>query len=129
MRAVKGRNTGPEKVVRKLVRAIAPGYRLHRRDVPGNPDIAFLGRKLAIFVHGCFWHGHSCTRGARLPKNNAAYWATKIERNRARDRATRAKLRKAGWRSLVVWECELRDSKLSRRLRNFLDTGSASMKF
>jgi DNA mismatch endonuclease (patch repair protein) len=120
MRAVKGRDTGPEKVVRKLLREFAPGYRLHRHDVPGKPDIVYLGRKLAIFVHGCFWHGHSCARGARIPKNNAEYWTAKIERNRWRDRLTRTKLRKAGWRSLIVWECELRDEKLPRRLRDFL---------
>ena len=97
--------------MRKILRAIAPGYRLHRRDVPGNPDIAYLGRKLATFVHGCFWRGHSCSRGARTPKNNAPYWIAKIERNRKRDRATRAKLRKAGWRTLTIWECEIKDKK------------------
>ena len=90
MRAVKSRDTGPERAVRALLRAIAPGYRLHRADLPGKPDIVYAGRKLAIFVHGCFWHGHDCARGARMPKANADYWRAKIARNRARDAKTLA---------------------------------------
>src|SRR4051794_8384352 len=109
MRADKGRDTKPERTVRRLLRAFAPGYRLHRRDVPGRPDIAYVGRKRAIFVHGCFWHGHDCARGARTPKANAAYWSAKIERNRARDARVLADLDAAGWRALVVWECEMTD--------------------
>ena len=85
MRAVKSRDTSPELAVRALLRPIAPGYRLHRGDLPGKPDIVYASRKLAIFVHGCFWHGHDCARGARAPKTNAAYWRAKIARNRARD--------------------------------------------
>ena len=85
MRAVKSRDTGPEIAVRAMLRAIAPGYRLCRADLPGKPDIVYGRRKLAIFVHGCFWHGHDCPRGARMPKTNADYWRAKIARNRARD--------------------------------------------
>lgn len=121
MRAVKSRDTSPELAVRALLRSFAPGYRLHRKDVPGNPDIAYLGRKLAIFVHGCFWHGHDCTRGARTPKANADYWRAKIARNRARDAAHMARLAALGWRALTVWECELKDkSGLEKKLRDFL---------
>jgi DNA mismatch endonuclease, patch repair protein len=121
MRAVKSRDTSPELAVRKLLRGFAPGYRLHRRDVAGNPDIAYLGRKQAIFVHGCFWHGHDCARGARAPKANADYWRAKIARNRARDEAHRAKLAGDGWRALTIWECELKDrDALERKLRAFL---------
>ncbi len=109
MRAVKSRDTGPERVVRALLRPIAPGYRLHRADLPGKPDIVYAKRKLAIFVHGCFWHGHDCPRGARLPKANAAYWRAKIGRNRARDQKTLAAYPPMGWRVLVVYECELKD--------------------
>jgi len=121
MRAVKSRDTTPELTVRALLRRFAPHYRLCRKDVPGNPDIAYVGRKRAIFVHGCFWHGHDCPRGARLPKANADYWKKKIDRNRARDAANAQKLSAQGWRTLTVWECELKDlPSLEARLRAFL---------
>lgn len=121
MRAVPGRDTSAEMKVRRLLRPIAPGYRLHRKDVPGNPDIAFLGAKKAIFVHGCFWHGHDCRRGARMPKTNAEYWQAKIARNRARDARHLEELNARGWRALVVWECELSDeAALAQRLRAFV---------
>jgi DNA mismatch endonuclease (patch repair protein) len=121
MRAVKGRDTGPEKKVRRLLWSITPGYRLHRDDIPGKPDIVYIARRKAIFVHGCFWHGHDCARGARAPKANAAYWAAKIARNRARDEGVRNRLKREGWRALVIWECELRDTAaVSRKLKRFL---------
>lgn len=121
MRAVKSRDTSPELAVRALLRSFAPGYRLHRKDVPGNPDIAYVGKKRAIFVHGCFWHGHDCPRGARTPKANADYWQAKIERNRARDKAHQEKLAALGWRALIVWECELKDAAaLEEKLREFV---------
>ena len=121
MRAVPGRDTSAEMKVRRLLRAIAPGYRLHRQDVPGSPDIAYVGARRAIFVHGCFWHGHDCKRGARMPKTNADYWKAKIGRNIARDGRTLRALDEQGWRALVVWECELADeATLSARLRAFL---------
>lgn len=122
MRAVPGRDTSAEMKVRRLLRPIAPGYRLHRRDIPGNPDIAYLARKKAIFMHGCFWHGHDCRRGARMPKTNADYWLAKIGRNRARDARHMVELAERGWRALVVWECELADeATLSARLRAFVE--------
>ena len=120
MRAVKSRDTGPERAVRAVLRRFAPGYRLDRRDLPGRPDIAYLRRKKAIFVHGCFWHGHDCARGARAPKANADYWAQKIARNRARDAAAQAALAAMGWRALTLWECELRQGDLETRLRAFV---------
>ena len=109
MRAVKSRDTGPELAVRKLLRAIAPGYRLHRADLPGKPDIVYGRRRLAIFVHGCFWHGHDCPRGARAPRVNATYWRAKVAGNRARDAANLSRLAAQGWRSLVIYECALKD--------------------
>jgi len=109
MRAVKSRDTGPERAVRAMLRKIAPGYRLHRADLPGKPDMAYGRRRLAIFVHGCFWHGHDCPRGARMPKANASYWGEKIARNRARDEKTLAAYPPMGWRALIVYECELKD--------------------
>ncbi len=121
MRAVKSRDTAPERAVRAVLRTIAPGYRLHRADLPGKPDVAYGRRKLAIFVHGCFWHGHGCARGARMPKTNAGYWRAKIARNKARDERTLAALDAMGWRALVVYECELKDSAgLKERLEQAL---------
>ncbi len=123
MRRVKGRDTGPELRVRAALRRLGhSGYRLHRGDLPGRPDIAFIGRRRAIFVHGCFWHGHDCRRGARAPRANAEYWRAKIARNRARDAAARAALEVQGWRVLVVWECALRDAPaLEAELAAFME--------
>ena len=125
MRRVKSRDTKPELKVRELLRALGwSGYRLDRKDIPGRPDIAFLSRKRAIFVHGCFWHGHNCKRGAREPKNNAEYWRAKIARNRARDAAAQQALCAAGWASFIVWECALRDiDALSDQLDSFMRGG------
>ena len=122
MRAVRSKNTKPERILRKRLHAIAPGYRLNRRDIPGSPDIAYVGRRIAIFMHGCFWHGHDCKRGARVPKEHRPYWVAKIAGNRARDAQTLAQLAGEGWRTLVVWECELKDeAALDARLRALLD--------
>jgi DNA mismatch endonuclease, patch repair protein len=109
MRAVKSRDTSPELTVRGLLRPIAPGYRIHCGDLPGKPDIVYASRKLAIFVHGCFWHGHDCARGARAPKTNTEYWRSKIARNRTRDERTLAAYAAMGWRAFVVYECELKN--------------------
>ncbi len=109
MRRVKGRGTAPEMTVRRLVWGLGGRYRLNRADLPGKPDIVLAGRRLVIFVHGCFWHGHDCARGARTPKANRDYWTGKIAANRARDLAARAALEAAGWRVETVWECELKD--------------------
>lgn len=121
MARVKARDTGPEMRVRAMLREQGlVGYRLDRRDLPGRPDVAFIGRRRAVFVHGCFWHGHDCPRGARAPKANADYWSAKIARNRARDAAALAALEAMGWRALVVWECALRDPGLPARLAAFV---------
>ena len=126
MRQVKGRDTGPEKTVRRLLTALGARYRLHRKDLPGRPDIVMPGRRLALFVHGCFWHGHDCPRGARVPQQNRDYWLAKVGRNRARDVASEAALTAAGWRVEVLWECELKDeAALGERLERLLmDTAS-----
>ena len=121
MAAVKSRDTRPELVVRRLLWRLGARYRLHRRDLPGAPDIVMPGRRLAVFVHGCFWHGHDCARGARVPKANRDYWTAKVDRNRARDVANRGKLEAAGWRVEAVWECELKDAAaLEARMRSLL---------
>ena len=117
MRRVKSSATKPELAVRRLVWSLGGRYRLNRADLPGKPDIVLPGRRLAIFVHGCFWHGHDCSRGARVPKANREYWVGKVGRNRARDEAARAALEASGWRVEVIWECEL---KLRPNLRDRL---------
>ena len=110
MRQVKGRDTRPELTVRRLIWRLGGRYRLNRADLPGKPDIVLAGRRLVVFVHGCFWHGHDCARGARVPKANRDYWVAKIGRNRMRDAAARERLTALGWRVETVWECELRDA-------------------
>ena len=110
MSRVKGRDTRPEMRLRRALHAAGLRYRLQATELPGRPDIVFRRAKLAIFVHGCFWHGHDCPRGARTPKANRDYWLAKIARNMARDAAAVAALATAGWRVETVWECELRDS-------------------
>lgn len=123
MRAVKAADTAPELRVRTAVRDAGFGgrYRLGGRGLPGKPDLVFSRLRKTIFVHGCFWHGHDCKRGARAPKDNAAYWSAKIARNRARDGETLLALKRDGWRALVVWECETRDADaLARKIKRFL---------
>ena len=116
MRRVKGRDTTPELAVRRLLRTAGIGYRLGGSSLPGRPDLVMKGRRAVVFVHGCFWHGHDCARGARAPKANAAYWSAKIARNRARDAASEAALREAGWRVITVWECGQRRADFAERL-------------
>jgi DNA mismatch endonuclease (patch repair protein) len=108
MRAVKATDTSPEMTVRRLVHAMGYRFRLHREDLPGKPDLVFPGLRKVIFVHGCFWHGHACSRGARMPVRNREYWSAKIARNVARDRAELRRLRRLGWKCLVLWECQIR---------------------
>jgi DNA mismatch endonuclease, patch repair protein len=120
MAAVKTENTSAEIAVRRLVFAMGYRYRLHKRGLPGRPDLVFPGRRKAIFVHGCFWHGHGCDKG-RLPKSRLDYWRPKIEANRERDRRAVSALEAERWRSLVIWQCELkRPAMLAKRLARFL---------
>jgi DNA mismatch endonuclease (patch repair protein) len=121
MRRVKGKDTSPELKVRKALTRLGARYRLHRKDLPGSPDVVLPGRKLAIFVHGCFWHGHDCARGSRVPKANRAYWTAKVARNVARDGRSQQALAEGGWRVETIWECELKDAaELEARLRGLL---------
>jgi DNA mismatch endonuclease (patch repair protein) len=121
MRRVKGKDTTPELAVRRALTRLGARYRLHRKDLPGKPDIVLPSRRLALFVHGCFWHGHDCARGARVPKQNRDYWVAKVDRNRARDAASRATLAELGWRVETIWECELKDAAgLEQRLSGVL---------
>ena len=122
MRRIRGKNTAPELIVRELLRKLGlTGYRLHRKNLPGKPDVAFVGRRKAIFTHGCFWHGHNCREGKREPKSNREYWLPKIERNRQRDAGHMAELSRRGWSVMTVWECELSDQEsLLVKLKEFV---------
>ena len=122
MRRIRGKDTSLELTVRKLCRELGfIGYRIHRKELPGKPDLAWIGRKLAIFVHGCFWHAHDCSEGLRKPKSNQHYWIPKIERNQQRDAENIKNLRAAGWDVLIIWECEIRESTaLSQKILQFL---------
>lgn len=120
MKSVATRNTGPELSVRRVLHKLGYRYRLHGKNLPGRPDIVFPSRKKVVFVHGCFWHGHNCNKG-RLPKSRPEYWAPKIEANQARDARAASALAVAGWQSLTVWQCELREiDNLTLVLTEFL---------
>lgn len=122
MAHVKGRDTGPELLVRAIVHSLGYRFRLYRRDLPGNPDITLPKHRKVIFVHGCFWHGHKrCPRSAR-PSTNIAFWRKKLDSNIDRDRRNIGQLRKDGWRVLVVWQCQTRKPEtLKRALSKFLN--------
>lgn len=127
MSAVRGRDTKPEMIVRRLLFSMNYRYRLHHRDLPGRPDVAFLGRRKAIFVHGCYWHRHPGCRKATSPKTRAEFWAEKFDRNVERDRRAVEQLAEIGWRSLVVWECETGAPEvLALRLERFLGDGGGA---
>lgn len=122
MRRIRSKDTSPELMVRRELRALGhTGYRLHRKELPGKPDIVFLGQRKAILVHGCFWHRHDCKEGRREPKSNLEYWRPKIARNLQRDSEHLAALASAQWAVLVVWECELRaPDALCTKLASFM---------
>ncbi|MCJ2101012.1 very short patch repair endonuclease [Methylobacterium sp. E-046] len=121
MRANKGRDTKPELIVRRLLHSMGYRFRLHRRDLPGTPDIVLPRHRAAIQVHGCFWHQHQGCRHANLPRSRSAYWHPKLARNVERDAHAISALEALGWRVLVLWECELRDPESTRaRLSSFL---------
>ena len=121
MRRIKSKGMKPEMLVRRLVHFMGYRYRLHRKDLPGKPDLVFGPRKKVIFVHGCFWHGHDAEGcpDRRTPKSNVSYWSPKLARNKARDAERLVALEKAGWKALTIWECETR-SDLSKRIKRFL---------
>ena len=127
MRAVKSTDTSPELRVRSAAHRMGLRFRLHRKDLPGKPDLVFVSRRITLFVHGCFWHGHDCARGARVPKTNRAYWKAKIARNVERDARTAEALRTQGWRPATIWECEIKpgaDIQTLLRARVLLDPPS-----
>lgn len=121
MALVRSKGTAVELTVRRVVHGLGYRYRLHGADLPGKPDMVLPSRRAVIFVHGCFWHRHPRCKLARLPKSRLDFWVPKLEANRARDVKNLRKLRRAGWRPLVVWECELSDpAALKLRIKRFL---------
>lgn len=117
MSGIRGKNTKPELVVRKLLYAAGYRFRLHRKDLPGSPDIVMPGRRVAIFVHGCFWHLHQGCRFFKMPATRPEFWKAKLEANAVRDSCAATKLREQGWRVLCVWECSTRDAHAAAGLQ------------
>jgi DNA mismatch endonuclease (patch repair protein) len=121
MARIRATDTGPEMVVRRAAHALGLRFRLHRRDLPGSPDLVFPGRRRTLFVHGCYWHRHPGCRLAYSPKSNTDFWQAKFNRNVARDAAAIAALQAAGWQADVIWECETRRPEtIPDRLRSLL---------
>lgn len=127
MKRIRGKDTAPELMVRKLIYSLGYRYRLHVKELPGKPDLVFLGRKKIIFVHGCFWHGHNCKKG-KPPKTNFDYWLPKLNENQARDARNQTLLESMGWQVLVLWQCEINDTdSLKKIITNFLERASANL--
>lgn len=120
MSAIRSKNTKPEMVVRRLLSEMGLRYRLHRKDLPGKPDIVMPGRKITIFVHGCFFHMHKCRYGRVVPATNAEFWHTKRSGNAARDRRNIRRLRALGWKVFTVWECSTKSPERVRKQLNKL---------
>ena len=124
MKKVRTKDTGCELVVRKMIYGMGYRYRLHKKSLPGKPDIVFGARKKVIFVNGCFWHGHSgCSRG-KLPESNALFWQKKIEGNKLRDAKVVKRLKEVGWQSLIIWQCQVNGKntvRLQSRIKKFIE--------
>ena len=122
MALIRSKDTQPELIVRKIASSYGYRFRLNVPDLPGKPDLVFPKRNKAIFVHGCFWHGHNCRRGKNRPRSNIGYWRAKLLRNKGRDRDSRKLLRQMGWKVLVVWECQLGNlERLRSRIKTFVE--------
>ncbi|MBL9084785.1 MAG: DNA mismatch endonuclease Vsr [Planctomycetales bacterium] len=123
MSNVRGKDTRPEIAIRSLIHSLGYRYRLHDKSLPGCPDLVFSARRCVILVHGCFWHQHTCAAGNRRPKSRQVFWNAKLESNVTRDRRHLRKLRRLGWRVLVIWECQVKPKnllKIEKTIRRFL---------
>ncbi|QNI30830.1 DNA mismatch endonuclease Vsr [Alloacidobacterium dinghuense] len=129
MRQIRSKDTSPEVALRRLLYGMGYRYRLHRKDLPGTPDIAFPSRRKVIFVHGCFWHQHAACREGKMPASKQSYWGPKLQSNVERDRKHQAELTRLGWETLVVWECQLKDSgAVVDQVKRFLGKTEAGSK-
>ncbi|MGD0165602.1 MAG: DNA mismatch endonuclease Vsr [Candidatus Sulfotelmatobacter sp.] len=127
MRRIRSKDMRPELAVRSLVHEMGYRFRLHRRDLPGKPDLVFVAIRKVIFVHGCFWHSHEGCKSAHVPKTNLDYWRPKLERNRARDARSIAALKADDWKTLLIWECETHiERTLKKRIKAFLGASRAA---
>jgi len=128
MSRIKGRNTAPERIVRSILHRMGYRFSLHRKDLPGKPDITLAKHKTVIFVHGCFWHCHKGCKDATLPKTNSSFWRDKLEGNVIRDNTKDHALRTLGWQVIVVWECEIdKSGTLAKRLKSLLRENMSSL--
>jgi len=129
MSRIRSKNTRPELAVRQALFGLGYRYQLHRKDLPGKPDIVFPSRKKALFIHGCFWHAHQGCKVANLPKSRTEYWQAKFQRNVERDKLNKRALRRMGWSTLTVWECQIkREDRLLRRITGYLGPARAKVK-
>ena len=127
MRRIRSKDTNPELVLRSLIHRLGYRFRLHRRDLPGHPDIVFPALRKVIFMHGCFWHQHPGCREGRMPGSRVDYWRPKLDRNLIRDAANQSRLKEEGWKVLVIWECELKDlAAVKKTVTEFLGRSRAS---
>ena len=123
MSRIRNKDTRPEMIVRSFVHRMGYRYALHRKDLPGHPDMVLTRHRKIIFIHGCFWHMHKCRYGKVRPATNVRFWQTKREGNVARDKRNLRKLRKEGWKVIVIWECQIRNlNKLTEKLEQFLSS-------
>ncbi|MBU0680140.1 MAG: DNA mismatch endonuclease Vsr [Proteobacteria bacterium] len=121
MRKVHSKDTTPEKIVRSLAHRLGYRFRLHQKELPGKPDLTFPRMKKVVFVHGCFWHGHSCKAGQNRPKSNTEYWEKKLTRTQTRDSNNLKDLRGLEWQTIIIWECETKNIKLlTEKIKQFL---------
>ena len=121
MASVRSKNTKPEMRVRSTAHKLGYRFRLYRKDLPGKPDMVFPSRRIALFVHGCFWHGHDCPHGQRMPATNVKYWRDKIGRNVERDARVQQELIVLGWKPVILWECQIKDDELAQRINEKLN--------
>ena len=122
MAQIKSKGMKPEMTVRRLLHGLGYRYRLHRKDLPGRPDLVFVSRRKVVFVNGCFWHNHANCDKVRVPSTNTEYWTAKLQRNSERDKKNLALLAEMGWEATTVWECELDDlESVTAQLIDFLD--------
>lgn len=125
MSNIRGKDTKPEMIVRRIIHNMGYRYRLHRRDLPGSPDLVFAPRKKVIFVHGCFWHQHDCPDGTTSPKTNVEFWSNKLKGNVLRDKTNYQKLFDLNWDTMIIWECWTKKKNIEsliKKIREFLDT-------
>lgn len=127
MSKIRSKNTKPELIVRSIAHRLGYRFRLHRRGLPGSPDLVLPRWQAVVFVHGCYWHGHGCRRGGTGSKSNTAYWGPKIERTRDRDAINVSALQDLGWSVLTIWECEVEKGEAEQRLLAFLPDKAASV--